>query len=652
MVYDLSKSPDITEGLPALLTQRVNPIANLSSKIAYDLDINDLRFCLRPDAENPYMRQSLPIQKQQQDTSKEPGEQTLDGYWLRSQDSWHRGAGVNFYEPGSDEDTRYRFYESSGVNVWTEGIISPLHKMTNQQTAVANVYIQDAGGGSFAITDDSSLVSWIGPSITLGSPPAGHTGRWYFFGTNKIVKVGWTSPADPTIGVWNERTSTLIGKNATVRPDVWYLKDRLLVSQGANLFEVPLNAASAVDLADKTAALYAPADTGTTWVDAAEGPSAIYAAFTDGAHDGIVRFTLQDASSGQTPKLSQAYRVLDLPAGERIYKIFGYLGRFLLLSTSAGIRVCAVDGNADLTMGQVMVPAASTGRFNSFHADGRYVYVGGADVPKADTSGTGNLMDWGTAAGFVRINLGESTGDSQSLTFAWAMDERTAASGTVTSSARISAGKQAIAVAGSGVWVTDTVNLEPKGYLAMGRVRYATYAKKVFRALDLDGTLPGACGMQVQLLDERDLSAFSVSMDQSTGLFTMLGLDLTKSYRYIRPVITMTASGSSGPTLSQVQLRSLPTPGRLRQIRYPLKCEDREEDRRGNTYGHKGFAEERVYALEALEDAGLPVSVIDRRTGESYSAMIDEIRFVGTTAPDRNNRNFSGTLWVTLTKLS
>ena len=652
MAFLTSSTPDITEGLPAGLSERSVALAGASSKIRFDLDINDLRFCLKPSGENPYMRQSVPAQKQQQDNSKEPGEQSLEGYWIRSQNSWHRGAGINFYEPGAEPATEYRFAESSGVDVWTQGQITALNKMTLNTAAGGNCYIQDAGDGHFAITSDTAILGWIGGSIAVGSPAAGYNGRWHFFGTDKRVKVGQSAAPDPTIGIWNDKTSTVIANNATKMPQVWYLKDRLIVAHGKDVFEVPLNSSTPVDLASTAASAYSPTDTGLTWLDATDGPSAIFLGYTDGARDGVVRFTLQDAGAGQTPKLSQAYRVLELPAGERLYKMFGYLGRFLLLSTSAGIRVCAVDGNSDLTMGQVTAPASTTGRLNSFHADSSFVYVGGADVPASGTSGGTSIPGWNTRAGFLRINLGEPIGDANDLRFAYAMDVRTTVSGAVTSSVKIDATRQALAVSNSGVWITDSANKETTGYLAMGRVRYSTFVPKIFRSIDLAGTMPGGTGVQIQLRNELDGVGFSLSMDATTGLFETVGLDLTESYRFVRPMLVLTSSGGTGPLLTQVQLRSLPAPRRLRQVRYPLKCEDQEEDSRGQAYGHIGWAWERLAALEEMEEAGLPVSVIDRRTGEAYSAMIDEIQYRGTTAADRTNKNFGGTLLLTLTKLS
>lgn len=652
MSFVPSVGPDITESIPADLSTRIAGQALASKRAKFDVEIGGIPFAISPDIQDStgaYIRQSVAPQKQQQDNSKEAGEQSLDGYWIRSQQSYHRGAGINFYEPGAEPDTSYRFYESSGVNVWEKGSVTLLPKMTKVQTAAGHCYVQNAGGGSFAMTDDTSVLGWIGPTIVLGSPPAGTNGQWYFFGTNKRVKVGAAASPSATIGVWNEVTSTVIAKNATVQPKVWYLKDRLIVTHAQNVFEVPLNAAAPVDLSLAASATYAPADTGITWVDAASGPSAIYLGFDDGVASGIVRFTLQDSTSGSTPKLSQAYRVLDLPAGETLYKMFDYLGRFLLVSTSAGIRVCAVGSDGSLTMGQVTVPASSVSRFGSFHAEAGFVYAGGADVPTSGTSGGTGVMGWNVSTGFVRINLGEPIGDANDLVFAYATDVRSTASGIPTSSVRISDGVQAIAISGSGVWKTDTT-LVPGGYLALGRVRYDTFVPKVFRSLDLEAMLNGG-EIQVMLYDETDYPRFNLTMTPATGIFDSVSMDLSKRYRYLRPVFRLVPDTES-PELRQIQVRAMPSPDRLRQIRYPLRCVDFESDRNGVQYGVKGFSWKRIGLLEELEEAGLPVRVIDRRTGEAYMGMIEEIRYVGETAPEKQQNNFGGKIAVTITKLS
>lgn len=656
MSYLPSGAPDVTETIPAALSARLVANQPALRKINFDVTVNGLGFCIDPDGSpytltGSYIRQTMPVQKDQQDNSKEPGEQTLDGYWIRSQNSWHRGAGIVFYEPGAEPDTEYRFTESSGVNVWTKGQLTGLPKMTLAQAAPSTCFVEDAGNGHLVYLDGSSILGWgTAGSYTLNTPPAGYNGRYYFLGYQKYVKVGWVSPADATIGIWNGGTDTVIAKNATVEPKVWYLKDRLVVAHGKDLFEVPLNTASAtpVDLAVTGTNLYSPTDANTTWLDMAEGPNAIYAAWGDGTHSGIVRFSLQDASSGQSPKLSQAYQVLSLPVGEQVHQMYGYLGRYLVLATSRGIRVCAIDSNGDLVLGQVLFETTDT--FTSFAGWGNFVYVGGASVPKAGTVGTGNLAGWGTATGVVRINLGEPVGDPNNLVFAWANDLRTDVTGTMSTLAFNADGTLEVAVNGSGVW-RESADPEVGGYLAMGRIRYGTVVPKVYRSLDMSGLMGADSTFTIKMYDERERPYYSLTMDASTGIFPSLLLDLTKTFLSARPVGFFTTV-TSGLDLQMIQLRALPSPPRVRQIRYPLACMDIEQDGNGNAFGYPGYAFDRITALEKMEENGHAVNVVDNRTGESFAATIEEIQYHGVVAPDRGQRNYGGHATVTFKKLT
>ena len=57
---------------------------------------------------------------------REPGEQTLTSWWLRSQSSFHYGQGVKFFEPAQDESLRFQYTYSKGCDVWTKGQVTLL----------------------------------------------------------------------------------------------------------------------------------------------------------------------------------------------------------------------------------------------------------------------------------------------------------------------------------------------------------------------------------------------------------------------------------------------------------------------------------------------------------------------------------------------
>jgi hypothetical protein len=87
----------------------------------------------------PYRRVTAQYRKQQIDQSREPGEQTLTGWWLRSQSSFHYGQGIKFFEPIQDESLRFQYTESKGVNVWTKGQATLLKSVDNQHTITGGI---------------------------------------------------------------------------------------------------------------------------------------------------------------------------------------------------------------------------------------------------------------------------------------------------------------------------------------------------------------------------------------------------------------------------------------------------------------------------------------------------------------------------------
>src|SRR5689334_12860346 len=81
--------------------------------------------------------QSVPMLRQQSDTSGRPGEESLNpaGLWRRAQESWHHGAGQEWLDR-ADSDP-YRFRSSKGVDVWSKWALSLLPAV-NQRYASAS----------------------------------------------------------------------------------------------------------------------------------------------------------------------------------------------------------------------------------------------------------------------------------------------------------------------------------------------------------------------------------------------------------------------------------------------------------------------------------------------------------------------------------
>jgi hypothetical protein len=112
---------DITEGIPYSLSNPAGSTNYIATGYAYDIAIAGLPFFISPLDDSPYRRVTAQYRKQQIDQSREPGEQTLTGWWLRSQSSFHYGQGIKFFEPIQDESLRFQYTESKGLNIWEKG---------------------------------------------------------------------------------------------------------------------------------------------------------------------------------------------------------------------------------------------------------------------------------------------------------------------------------------------------------------------------------------------------------------------------------------------------------------------------------------------------------------------------------------------------
>lgn len=139
----------------------------------YDVAVGGIPFFLAASKEFPYKRETAPYRRQQIDQTREPGEQSLLGWWLRSQSSFHFGAGVKFQEPTQGETVGYRFYKSAGVDTWDVGNVRLLRTVANVITPSATPLVvggvDSAGVDVALVADGTSLKRLIadGTSSTL-----------------------------------------------------------------------------------------------------------------------------------------------------------------------------------------------------------------------------------------------------------------------------------------------------------------------------------------------------------------------------------------------------------------------------------------------------------------------------------------------------
>ncbi len=130
---------DITEGRASrAIAVDVGVVATSAiwqnTDIAYDVAVGGMPFIYAISDARPYIRQTAPFRKEQFDNQTEPGEQSLTGWWIRSQMSFHGGDGITFFDPAdapANSPAQYRFADSQGVNVFEQGQVTLLKSVSD-----------------------------------------------------------------------------------------------------------------------------------------------------------------------------------------------------------------------------------------------------------------------------------------------------------------------------------------------------------------------------------------------------------------------------------------------------------------------------------------------------------------------------------------
>jgi hypothetical protein len=659
MTFAVSTSPDITESIPAPLSLSRKITAGIASQgVRFDVTIGGIGFLLAASDQRPYVRQTAPIQKPQLDTSKEAGEHTLDGEWVRSQTSWHRGAGVRFYEPWSDFSnsfravSEYRFDDSLGVDVFTQDQATLLKScsVVGAVTSGQSAYVTGAvvGGADVLFTNENSVIhrrSSTGANLqtytaSFGAP----TGPIAVGGAKIYVGVGGfgINSADAS----GTALATLYTQAVGATPTPYWVKSRLIAARGTSLYELAPDGTSGTtpgDL-DTVTPTYTHPDSNWTWSGVAESPSAILASGYSNGRSAIYRFSLIDAGSGTIPKLSQAYQAAEFPVGEEVLSIRVHLGTYIGIGTTKGMRVGIIAANGDIQYGPLIVSGVAVRSITS--AD-RFFY-GAVTAGQPDGK-----------SGLVCVDLSDEI-VANSLQFPYAWHARTGSTGRVDSVSVLGAsGRVAMGVFGEGSYLQSDTAYETSGWVRSGRIRYSTVSPKKFRSADLGVSIPaGSVGFYVVQPDGDEIFVRNLTASSANGRNISLS-EAGDPQEYLQFKVLLTSGSGQSPVLDSLQVRAIPVPTRQELIQYPLLCMDREVTSTGVRTGRQsqpgkpGYAFTRFQALKQLERDQALVTITDRETCESYEAGIETVEFRQPGPPSTDGRpNWGGYLIVTARKFS
>ena len=580
--------------------------------------------------EFPMIRAFTAVAKEQFDNSRDPGEQSLTGWWLRSQRDFSGGAGINYLEPPDDERTMTRYKSSQGLDVWTPGVMKLLptvrEAFTSSGLAVTAGARDEAGDTCYVYGTDGTggVKKWDGTTATaitgwnedieyLASYGGGVFG-FHDDGVDYSVASGTTAST-----LWTHSKSSA-GRG-------WWVKQRLIAAWGSDLYE--LGGFTGGNLPTE---LYTHPTAGWEWTGAAESPGAILVAGHSGSLSTIYKFTVDD-TDGTLPDLTSAVTVAEMPSGEIILGLFSYLGSYIVIMTSLGVRIGLLGADGSVSYGPLSYSGATTGYAAGFD---RFVYVGVNDV------GSGN-------AGVIRLDLSSFDEEGRA---AWAADIDTGQTGVVDGVSLIGcAGRVVVGVNGAGLYEEHPTELVASGHMYTGQVRYSTLEDKSFRFVTvkrsvLDGTVavssvqPG--GTEASLYSYPD-GASNVEVQVVPYVpIESLGLKIT---------LTRSASDNTvGPEINGWQFKALPAVGRKQRWRLPLMCFDEETDRYGQRSGSPGAAQVRYSSLRNALISGTPVVLQDFMASETYTILIEDIQLT-QTSPPRGASGLGGVLIVTCREL-
>ena len=417
---------DITEGRSSrAIAVDVGVVSDTSvwqnTDIAYDVALGGQPFIYAISDNRPYIRQTAPFRKEQFDNQTEPGEQSLTGWWIRSQSSFHNGAGITFFDPALvSNEGAYRFADSRNVDIWTQGQVTLLNAVNEEHYVTGAVssnlrssqslrsikwsdtegvllrdeydvdkiaedgtvthfidYVSGTDDKVFAICDDGTTAYWI----TNDTGPAGKL---------EVNKKALTETSTSTSGTVMFTAVGITVNNAVME----YVKERIVMCANDKVYEFSTSASSL------PTAVYTATAAGHVFTSITASGAAIYVSGYNGIQSTILKFTL--SSSGTMPTLTQAVVAAEMPVGEIIHKIHYYLG-YMIIGTNKGVRVSVVsDVDGSINYGPLIVETDQP--VYDFCSRDHYVWI---------ASGVGGYP------GLIRIDLNQQL---EPLVFAYAND--------------------------------------------------------------------------------------------------------------------------------------------------------------------------------------------------------------------------------------
>lgn len=583
-----------------------------------------------------YQRSFSPIRKDQFDNQQVPGEQSIWGWWLRSQSTFQQGAGIQFLDTTQDPTLGQRYFYSEGLDtLGTPGQVTLLPQVSFITGVGTGPYkLRSANNGTTdgflcwaPAAPQLSFVTSAGVVSTytlpvLSGPLTSFTddGTNYYIADNTGIWKGVIStPAVAATKIWTLATPTSFVMN--------WIKGRLVAGVNNNVYEL-VGAGPALPTAKFT---HQNASYGFT--DISEiGPAILVSGNAGGAISQIHKFTLD--SGGAMPVLTSGVVSAQMPYGEKILAMYAYIGYFVGIGTNKGFRVAQADINGNLTYGPLVVQDPTGVGVQAIGGYDRFMFIGNQGNKLIPQQGWVNPVDANNFDNIMRIDLSQLT-STNSQPFANDLSTGIAAEGHAVSSI-VNVGQSGFMAFSMGMYLvmTKSTTKVTSGFIYTPKIRFNTLEPKHFKYIYLrhqnitDGSIDVLGQNPNMVLTNIAAGVTGSSASGAQTPFFISDLGNAQEWMQFKFVLHAgTTNTSVSPILNGYQLRALPGVSRQVLIELPLLCLDHETDRYGVLHGYDGYAWQRVQAIESLIASGNVVLFQDLNYNESNLVVVDDYHF-------------------------
>lgn len=646
----------ISQPMPAGITPLAGPFSNsyVHSDISYDYAIGGIPFIAGESLRGSYFRKVYtrgfsPIRKDQFDNQQVPGEQSIYGWWLRSQSNFALGAGTQFLDTTVDNTLGERFFYSESLDMLsTPGQTTLLAQTTAEtgvsttgptrlrsavKTAVDGVLVLDTGARTLAFLSSAGVIT----SYTM---PGGLTGmantftddgtNYYFADKTGIYKGAIATPLVAATLLWNVPSTSgnyVLG----------WVKGRLVAGLDNNVYELVGGSPPTLPTPPK----FTHQNSAYIFSDISETQSAILVSGNAGSTTSLIhKFTLD--SGGALPVLTSGVVAATMPIGEKILAMNAYIGAFVGIGTNKGFRVAQTDINGNLAYGPLVVQDPTGVGVRAVTGYDRFMFIGNQGNSLIPQQGWVNPVEASSTDALVRVDLSQvtSTGSqpfcNDAMPWSVANSAYLAATGSPVNSIAFM-GNSTIMVWSTGAAVYSNRSggvKQTSGFLYTPKIRFNTLEAKHFKYVYLrHQNIPDG---SIDVLGQNPNMQLTAIASGVTGSSTTAALtpffignagDAQEWFQFKLILHRGTGSTSFSPILNGYQLRALPGVTRQVIIEIPLLCFDHELDRNGNPSGYDGFAFHRFKAVEALAASGSLVLLQDLNYNDVNLVIVDDYKF-------------------------